>query len=211
MEDVGHIRTTASLIEALADYPAESERRKAFDEAIWAARGREAAILVTDLSGFTRLTKKHGILHFLAVFARCEKTCMPVVHDFGGELMKHEADDLICIFDDGIQAIGAALGMLKACADLNASLDEDDHVNLCVGVEHGRLLRLDDDAFGDPVNVAFKLGEDIAEPGEILVGPTAYELARSKDFDFSNVAIDGPRSVEAGKVALEHFSMRISA
>lgn len=210
MVDVSRITTTATLLEALDRRAGDAAAKKAFDDAIWAARGREAAILVTDLSGFTKLTKRHGILHFLQVFRRCEQTCMPIVHDHRGTLMKHEADDLVCIFEGGPHdALGAAFSMLRACAKINASLDEDEHVNLCIGVEHGRLLRLDDDAFGDPVNVAFKLGEDVAERGEVLIGPTAYAAAQN-GFDFSGITIDGPRVVETGNVPLEHWSARIA-
>lgn len=210
MVDVSDIKTTATLLEALDRREGDAAAKKAFDDAVWAARGREAAILVTDLSGFTKLTKRHGILHFLQVFRRCEQACMPVVEAHGGVLMKHEADDLICIFDDALSAIGAAFGMLRACAAVNATLDEeDDHVNLCIGVEHGPLLRLDDDAFGDAVNVAFKLGEDVAERGEVLIGPTAYAAALDAGYDFSKMIIDGPRVVTTGNVPLEHWSARL--
>lgn len=209
MVDVSKITTTASLLEALDGRDAED--KAAFDEAIWAARGREAAVLVTDLSGFTRLTKKHGILHFLAVFRRCERACLPVVAEHGGQLMKHEADDLICLFDDAVQAIGAAFAMLRACAAINESLEPDERVHLCLGVESGRLLRLDDDAFGDPVNVAFKLGEDVAEKGEVLIGPNAYASARDGGFDFTGVTVDGPRVVETGNVPLEHWAATLAS
>lgn len=204
------ITDMASLLEALDRRGDDPVDRQRFDDAIWAARGAEGTILVTDLSGFTKQTKRHGILHFLHVFRRCQTTCLPILEAEGGTLMKQEADDLIGIFDRPEQAARAALGMLRATRALNATLEEDDRVHMCMGIEHGPLLRLDDDAFGDTVNVAFKLGEDVAERGELLVGPTAYRALTEGGFDLSDVRVAGPRSAETGNVQLEHWAFTLA-
>jgi adenylate cyclase len=198
-----------SLLEALDDRGDTPDARQRFDDAVWKARGRKGAVLVTDLSGFTRLTKKHGILHFLSVFRRCEQLCLPLIPRFGGELMKHEADDLIVLFPEAVQAIACGLEMQRATQDVSAGLPPDERVEMCIGVEYGTLLRLTDDAFGDPVNVAFKLGEDVAQNGEVLIGPHAWAEATKAAYDWRPYVVDGPRVVEAGNVALEHWSVRI--
>jgi adenylate cyclase len=203
------ITTAASLLAALDHRGDDPEAAKAFDEAIWKARGAEAAMLVTDLSGFTRITKKHGILHFLAMFRRCQVACLPLLEKYGGVLLKQEADDFIAAFADVPEALHAALAMFGAVRAINEKLAEDDRFYMCVGIEFGTLLRLDDDAFGDAVNVAFKLGEDIAEPNEILLGVNAYTRARDSGFDFSRCVVDGPRIAERGNVPLEHYSIRL--
>ena len=205
------ITTIASLLEAMDARGADPEARARFDAAVWAERGAEGTILVTDLSGFTKQTKKHGILHFLHVFRRCQQACLPLLDAHGGHLMKQEADDLIGYFPSPDRAAAAALGMLRATRALNAGLAEDDRVHLCLGIEHGPLLQLDDDAFGDPVNVAFKLGEDVADRGELLVGPTAYRALVDGGFDLSGVTVDGPRSAETGNVALEHWALTLTS
>merc|ERR1712050_459108 len=41
---------------------------------------------------------------------------------------------------------------------------------LCsIGLKEGSLVLIEGDCYGDPVNVASKLGEDIAKPGELLL------------------------------------------
>jgi adenylate cyclase len=207
--DPKRITTTRALLDALDQRGDTPEARTAFDEAVWAARGREGAILVTDLSGFTRQTKRHGILHFLHVFRRCEVLCMPILAAYGGTLMKQEADDLIGFFDGPLDALRAAIAMQEGTRVLNAGLAEDDRVHMCIGLESGPLLRLDDDAYGDPVNVAFKLGEDVAERGEILIGVRAYEAALEAGFDFSRYRLDGPRTAVTGNVGLEHWALTL--
>lgn len=206
------ITTLQSLLEALDRRGMTQSERKAFDDAVWEQRGTVAAILVTDLSGFTRLTKKHGVIHFLSIFRRCKTACLPIVDRYDGSILKEEADDLIGVFASPLDAISAGLEMQRVTQKLNETLEiEDDHVNMCIGVEFGKLLRLDDDAFGDTVNVAFKLGEDIAETGEILVGPNAFAAAKAADFDFSGCTVSDKLAVEAGNVSLEHYSVRLRA
>ena len=47
---------------------------------------------------------------------------------------------------------------------------DDEHPLTSIGIDYGRFLYVNtSDCFGDPVNRAYKLGEDIARPEEILV------------------------------------------
>ena len=69
---------------------------------------------MTDLSGFTRLTKKHGILHFLSVFGRAIRLASPHIADNKGTLLKTAADNMIAVFPDRKDALAAA----KSPADL---------------------------------------------------------------------------------------------
>ena len=71
------------------------------------------------------------------------------------------------------------------CArDLNARITETNHkrppedrITIAIGIDHGDLLLIEDrDFFGDPVNTACKLGEDVAAEGEILVTARAFSL-----------------------------------
>ncbi len=203
------ITTTRSLLEALDRRGDDPQSRTAFDEQVWAERGIEAAILVTDLSGFTKQTKRHGILHFLQVFRRCDVACQPIVKAYAGWLMKHEADDLIVMFNDAVSAVEAAMSMQTKSIEDNRGRPADDRWRMGIGVEFGRVLRLDDDAFGDAVNVAFKLGEDIAEPGEILIGPEAFRRLQHAKLDFDGFTGPEARSVEVGGVTLAHHAIRL--
>jgi adenylate cyclase len=208
--DPANISSTMSLLEALDGRGGDAAAREAFDRAVWDRLGADGAVLVTDLSGFTRLTKKHGILHFLAIFRRFQRIGLPVINKHGGSLLKQEADDLIGVFDEARDAVEAAIDMLRVAERVNESLDPDDRIGVCVGVDYGRLLRLSDDAFGDPVNVAFKLGEDIAEPGEVLVGAGAMARIGVTGADLEGAVLSAPRSVTIGGAELAHHSLRLA-
>ncbi|MCI0340596.1 MAG: adenylate/guanylate cyclase domain-containing protein [Planctomycetales bacterium] len=152
----------------------------AFDRALWADVGQRRAVLVTDLSGFTRITKARGILHFLTVFRRCVALASPEIAAAGGTLVKTAADNLLAVFAEPAQALAAARGMIARAAAANAPLEPDAHVRICAGVGYGDILLLEDDLFGDEVNVAYKLGEDVARPDEILISEPAVARLRER-------------------------------
>jgi len=204
------ISSTESLLSALDNRGTTPEERARFDEEVWKQCGTNGAILVTDLTGFTKSTKSHGILQFLSIFRRFQTAFLPVLAKHGGELLKQEADDLFGVFTDASQALNAGVNLLQAVAELNSNLHPDDHMGLSVGVDYGRYLRLSDDAYGDPVNVAFKLGEDIAGPGEVRVGSSAYEQAQTESWTPAGIRIEGPLSGDKSGVSLQHYILRLS-
>lgn len=206
--DLRELRTTSQLFRAL-DERGDGADAARFDAALWAQCGVDGAVLVTDLTGFTKITRCSGIVHFLAMFRRFALACAPLIGANGGTLLKQEADDLIGVFSDAVNALSAALAMQDAVAALNRGRASDDQVGLCIGIEQGMFLRFDDDAFGDAVNVAFKLGEDLAARDEILIGAEAYRHVLRAGFDLAGYSVDGPRRATTGGVELEHWSIRI--
>lgn len=185
----------------------QPEGNGALSDRLWQELGRQRAVLVTDLSGFTRITRERGLLQFLAVFGRAQRIGQRVFERHGGRYLKHEADNLIALFDTAGGAAAAARDLLWEAHAHNARVpDAAGHVRFCVGVSCGRLIELADDAFGDPVNVAFKLGEDVARAGEILVSDaTREELAASPAHRGLLDLLQGPRDEVLGGVAMRHW------
>src|SRR2546423_1974623 len=61
-----------------------------------------------DMSGFSRQTLRHGIIHFLAQIHRMHSIATPVVESHGGEVIKYEADNIFAVFPEVEQAVYAA-------------------------------------------------------------------------------------------------------
>lgn len=176
----------------------------AVEEEVWSRCGTERAIFVSDLSGFTRLTRKHGILHFLTVYRRATRVGMPILDGHGGRCVKREADNLIYSFHRASDAVAAAREMVAATSALDATLPEDERVYPCIGIGFGRIIELTDDVFGDEVNIAFKLGEDIAKKREILLSEGALAELRREG---SNIEYE-ERSDDLGGVAVRYYVLR---
>jgi class 3 adenylate cyclase len=148
-------------------------QRAALDARTRAALARPLAVVYTDTADFTLRVARHGILHFLMVFARAVRTLRPLVARHRGRLVKLEADSLLLAFPDAETACRAALAMSPAIARLNRGRPASERVAFSFGIGFGEVLDLGNDLLGLEVNLASKLGEDRARPGEILLTPGA--------------------------------------
>ena len=152
----------------------DQARREALEEQIWEQFGAERSVLVWDMSGFSLLTRRHGIVHYLAMVRRMQEVTRPIVHEHLGAIVKFEADNGFAVFPEPDKAIDAAEHMNTAFDEENARYPEEFDIRVSCGIEHGRILLLEgQDFFGEAVNIACKLGEDSARPGEILIGEEA--------------------------------------
>jgi len=194
------LRDRAYLQRRLSERSALPEQARAIDEALWAELGTELAILVSDMSGFTRIARAHGITHFLALHYQGLALARPLFAQHNGRLLKTEADNLIATFVSPIAAAHCARALQQASADFNASRPGDDRINFCLGLGYGRVLNLSNDAFGDEVNFAYKLGEDLACAGEILATEAFHEalVALTDSFQFEARAVGIAGRVELG-------------
>ena len=136
------------LFEILEGRIADPQKAAAIDAEVWARCGVERAIFVSDL--FTPILEKHH-----------------------GRCVKREADNHIYAFERASDAVAAAREIVTATRALDETLGEDERVYPCIGIGYGRVLELADDVFGDEVNIAFKLGEDVATRREILLSDAA--------------------------------------
>lgn len=140
------------------------------DQRIWDLFGEEWTVVFTDLAGFSRNVEEFGIVHFLQVIWEHTELLAPVIADHDGLLLKTEGDSMLLLFRRPSRAIDCARAMLHACAQVNQRRKPEDQILLCVGIGHGRVLRIgDEEVWGREVNAASKLGEDTAKAGEILV------------------------------------------
>ncbi|OGS41575.1 MAG: hypothetical protein A2506_07330 [Elusimicrobia bacterium RIFOXYD12_FULL_66_9] len=130
---------------------------------------RELAVMMCDSSGFTRKTHDYGILQFLTVMTQSYDALIPLVEKKGGAVISHGADNLLAVFPDAASSVDAAVAMLKLLERRNEGKADRDQFHLCVGLHWGKVLRLKDGIFGSKVNVASKIGEDLASADEILV------------------------------------------
>lgn len=161
----------------------------AIDQRIWDLFGEEWSIMFTDLAGFSRQVAKFGIIHFLQIIHEQKQLLLPIVERHDGVLIKIEADSFLILFKKPTGAITCAIEMQRVCQATNKRRPPEEHIVLCVGLGHGRLLKIgDEDVFGHEVNLASKLGEDTAQANEILATSAVREL--TPELPWEEVAAD---------------------
>ena len=188
---------TEHFFELLLNYSREPDRenRKSMDREIWAEFGAKHSVLILDMSGFSKLAQRHGIVHYLAMVRRMQITAQPVIEGFGGTVVKFEADDCFAVFPSTRDAILASVALNHAYDVANLETPDLLDIQIACGIDHGDVLLINGvDFFGNAVNRACKLGEDLAHPGEILVAKSAVETIKKEleyQLDPVNFSISG--------------------
>jgi adenylate cyclase len=153
------------------------DERQKIESSLWEEFGAEHAVFVLDMSGFSLLTRKYGIVHYLSMVRRMQMTTEPIVKSYGGFMIKYEADNCFAVFPDPLAAVNAAIAMQHAFRSENLLTSEDLDIHISCGIDYGKILIVGhEDCFGDPVNRASKMGEDLAVAGEILVTKEAMDM-----------------------------------
>ncbi len=147
----------------------------------------EMIFLQSDLSGFTRLTKKYGILHFLTIILHCRKIFNENLKSCdGAELLMYDGDNIICRFNSSVIALKFILQVYNDVDKYNTNKEKDFHIRTKFGLAKGKVLVSDD---GDIVGEAWEkcciLSEDTAEVGEILVTEEVKEDLEQHTFGCS--------------------------
>lgn len=192
-------------LSATDDEAAQGEIRKA----IWDRFGTTGATFISDMANFSSTSRTLGICHFLKLIHRTREIVRPIVRDNNGILLKHDADNCYAFFNNPGDGVQASIDINSALFDDNQKRDIDEHVYVSVGIDYGELLLVgESDFFGDPVNTASKLGEDLAIRGETLVTERALHrtnvtlnenvermVARISDIEIAYVRIPMTRKV----------------
>jgi len=148
-------------------------QRPALDCSSWPALTRRQAVVFTDTADFTVRTLRDGILHFLMSFESVSAAVVPVVRRAGGQVVKIEGDSLLLTFDDAVAACRGVLAVEATVRRYNRPRPADERFRFSYGIGYGDLVMVDGDRFGLELNLASKLGEDLAKPGEALLTPAA--------------------------------------
>lgn len=157
------------LITQLA-HAAGPDEARGIDEAIWDRFGTTGTSFISDMASFTQSSRTFGVTHFLKLIHRTRETVAPIVADHGGCFLKSDADNCYAFFPKPDQAVQASLDINAELFRANQSRRPEEQIFLSVGIDRGKLLLIgSEDFFGDPVNTASKLGEDLAGRGETLV------------------------------------------
>lgn len=169
-----------ALERLLAERNEHPENLADIDRRIWEAFGARRALWVLDMCGFSRLTMRHGVTHFLAMIQRLHALVHPIVTAERGIVVKTEADNVFASFAEVGDAITAARKVHERLRSANTILPEDWDLHASIGIGYGEVLLVgDDDFYGHELNIASKLGEDVAGPGEIFVSDAAYQQAEA--------------------------------
>ena len=187
------LNTRARLDELLNQIIEHPEKRAELETQIERDFTQRRAVFVLDMSGFSRTTQAHGVVSFLLMIHQMRLLAAPVVQAKGGLLVKAEADNLYCLFETVEAAVPAAREIIRRLETVNVLLPASRPLYASIGIGFGDILApAGEDLFGDEVNLASKLGEDVAGEGAVLLTEAARDqLAASVEAREERVSISG--------------------
>jgi len=157
-----------AMIDELARLPAA--QREAAERQLRERFEVERAVLALDMSQFSLSVRRSGIVFHLCQIRRVQRIALPIVEALRGELVKCEADNILATFERADDAVAAALAINDALAHSRDDSPLGAPLTAGIGIDFGKFLLVPGkDAFGDAVNTAHKLGEDVARASEVLV------------------------------------------
>ena len=155
------------------------------EQQLWADLGRHWAILNLDPAGFTRTTAKYGIVYYLKLLANLREIAGPVMQSHQAIKWKPKADNLYACFEHPDRALEAAIAMNQVVANSGMNIGESEPWSVAIGIGYGQMLDGGDEGmYGHEVNLSYKLGEDIASGGEILLTEKSYQALTLSGYQF---------------------------
>ena len=140
---------------------------------------RLAAILATDVVGYSRLMEQDEAGTLATLKARREEVLEPVVARHKGRIFKVTGDGALVEFSSALDAVECAVDLQGGMAMANSALPEDRRIALRIGVNLGDVMVERSDLYGDGVNIAARL-ETMAEPGGICISAKVHSEVRRK-------------------------------
>jgi class 3 adenylate cyclase len=116
-------------------------------------------VVFTDLEGFTAYTDRHGDQAAIDLIGEHHRLAGPATRRWGGRIVKHLGDGLLCTFPDPGSGVRAMVELLDTAPG---------PLRLRAGGHHGEALVSRSDVMGQAVNLAARVTE-LADGGQVLV------------------------------------------
>ena len=164
---------------------------------------RLAAIMFTDIVGYTALTRKDEALA-MKLLEEHRSLVRPYFPKHGGREVKTIGDAFLVEFGSALEAVRCAFDIQQSLHDLAGSHVADGRVELRIGIHLGDVIHSQGDVYGDAVNVASRI-VPLATAGGICISEEVHRQVRNK-LEFPMVSL-GRRELKNVGETVEVFSV----
>jgi adenylate cyclase len=142
-----------------------------------AEQRRLAAIMFTDMVGYTALSQRNEALA-LELLEEHRRILRSIFPRFNGTEIKTIGDAFLVEFGSALEAAQCAIEIQRTLAKRNADIVPDRRIELKIGVHIGDVVHRGGDVYGDGVNIASRI-EPVAGPGGICVSMDVERQVRN--------------------------------
>jgi class 3 adenylate cyclase/TolB-like protein len=137
-----------------------------------------SAIMFTDMTGFSRKMGESEKLT-LRLLRDHNRIIRFLVRKHHGEIIKSTGDGFLLDFDSAVEAVHCALEAQERFQRYNFNKPDSEQIFVRIGINLGEVRIVDEDLFGDEVNIAARI-QTLAEPGGICISRDIYDYVKTK-------------------------------
>lgn len=133
------------------------------------AGAEKVAVFVSDMSGFTSLTKKYGILHYLRLVLNVRSIFEPLIEAHGGKVVKYDGDNIVAVFPTCCDALMSTKKAWESVEQYNRTRTKDFQLRMGCSLCYGEVFLQGEEIHGEAFEYAAHLAEDVSEVQEVLI------------------------------------------
>lgn len=133
------------------------------------------AVCFVDIVGYTSRSKTMSDRDLVTWLEQFEATCLDIVLEHGGTIIKNIGDELLIVVDSAPGAAAIAQELTRRGDD-----PDDPFPEVRAGVAHGEVVLRLGDVYGPTVNIAARL-TSVARPGTVLIDEGMYAALTGRD------------------------------
>jgi TolB-like protein len=158
------------------------------------AKRKLLTVFYADVAGYSRLTGEDEEGTHRRVMAILDQATA-AIEASDGRVLRYSGDAILASFSSVVKAVETSVSIQIQIAEINRTRDDQEPIQIRIGINLGDVLEDRGEVFGEGVNLAARL-ESAAPPGGICIsslvhgqvaGKTGVEFQDGGEFEFRNI------------------------